>query len=581
MAYRILKSNGQLLATIPDGTINTNDSSLGLPGRNYAGYGQTLDTNFVHITENFAKATPPANPLQGQLWYNTNANLLYVCPADGTTNAADWVPIAVAGGNTTTTFGTVNVNGNLNANNVVAVNSVQAANGAFTNISVTANANILNSTITTANISTLNTQIITTGANTTTGTMNGTWTITGGLSGNSLVVANGNVYTTGIRTDGYYYSNGSPFNGTYTNGNVFDYLTGANSTARFTGNIAPNLIVATGNITTTGNISATGNITGNYIIGNGSLLTGVAVSGGTTIVNGNSNVNIPAANGNVTISSAGNANIIIVTGTGANIAGTLRSTGNANVGNLGTTGVFATTLSSTGNANVGGTLSVSGNITGGNLLGTLANGNSNISIPSANGNILFSTFGYEVGRFGTDLVFYVGATSFYDTGINARSLFNSSTKALSAVTTDVTGLGFSAIVAARQNTDGTVIEMWRGASIVGGISVTTTTTTYGTTSDHRLKDNIQPLTGSGSFIDALKPRTWTWVQNGENGVGFVAHEVAEVSPGSVAGAKDAVNEDGIPRYQTMEYGSAEFIANMIAELQELRRRVSQLEANNP
>jgi hypothetical protein len=310
-------------------------------------------------------------------------------------------------------------------------------------------------------------------------------------------------------------------------------------------------------------------------------LTGVSVSGGTTIVNGNSNVNIPAANGNVIISSAGNANIIIVTGTGANIAGTLSSTGNANVGNLGTTGVFATTLSSTGNANVGGTLNVSGNIIGGNLLGTLANGNSNISIPSANGNILFSTFGYEVGRFGTDLVFYVGATSFYDTGINARSLFNSSTKALSAVTTDVTGLGFSAIVAARQNTDGTVIEMWRGASIVGGISVTTTTTTYGTTSDHRLKDNIQPLTGSGSFIDALKPRTWTWVQNGENGVGFVAHEVAEVSPGSVAGAKDAVNEVGIPRYQTMEYGSAEFIANMIAELQELRRRVAQLEAKNP
>jgi hypothetical protein len=548
MAYRILKSNGQLLTTIPDGTINTTSTTLGLPGRNYAGYGQTLDTNFVHITENFAKATPPANPLQGQLWYNTNANLLYVCPADGTTNAADWVPIAVAGGNTTTTFGTVNVNGNLNANNVIAVNSVQAANGAFTNISVTANANIASSSTITANVGTLTTQVITTGANTTTGTMNGTWTITGGLSGNSLVVANGNVYTTGIRTDGYYYSNGAPFNGTYTNGNVFDYLTGANSTPRFTGNIAPNLIAATGNITTTGNISATGNITGNYIIGNGSQLTGLVISGGTTIVSGNSNVNIPAANGNVNISAVGNANVVVVTGTGANVAGTLN---------------------------------VTGNITGGNLLGTLANGNSNISIPTANGNISFSTFGSEVGRFGTDLVFYVGATSFYDSGINARSLFSSSTKALSAVTTDVTGLGFAAIVAARQNTDGTVIEMWRGASIVGGISVTATTTTYGTTSDHRLKDNIQPLTGSGSFIDALKPRTWTWVQNGENGVGFVAHEVAEISPESVAGAKDAINEDGTPRYQTMEYGSAEFIANMIAELQDLRRRVAQLEASNP
>jgi hypothetical protein len=334
MAYRILKSNGQLLTTIPDGTINTTSTTLGLPGRNYAGYGQTLDTNFVHITENFAKATPPANPLQGQLWYNTNANLLYVCPADGTTNAADWVPIAVAGGNTTTTFGTVNVNGNLNANNVIAVNSVQAANGAFTNISVTANANIASSSTITANVGTLTTQVITTGANTTTGTMNGTWTITGGLSGNSLVVANGNVYTTGIRTDGYYYSNGAPFNGTYTNGNVFDYLTGANSTPRFTGNIAPNLIAATGNITTTGNISATGNITGNYIIGNGSQLTGLVISGGTTIVSGNSNVNIPAANGNVNISAVGNANVVVVTGTGANVAGTLNVTGNTTFSGL-------------------------------------------------------------------------------------------------------------------------------------------------------------------------------------------------------------------------------------------------------
>jgi hypothetical protein len=275
MAYTIVKSNGTVLTTIPDGTINTTSTTLGLPGKNFSGYGQTLDTNFVHIIENFANDTPPANPLQGQLWYNTNANLLYVCPADRTANASAWVPIAVAGGNTTTTFGTVNVNGNLNANNVIAVNSVQAANGAFTNISVTANANIATSSTITANIGTLTTQVITTGANTTAGTMNGTWTITGGLSGNSLIVANGNIYTTGIRTNNYYYANGAPFNpsGTYTNGNVFDYLTGANSVVRFTGNIAPNLIVATGNISTTGTLSATGNAT----VGN-LTITGVATN---------------------------------------------------------------------------------------------------------------------------------------------------------------------------------------------------------------------------------------------------------------------------------------------------------------
>jgi hypothetical protein len=46
----------------------------------------------------------------------------------------------------------------------------------------------------------------------------------------------------------------------------------------------------------------------------------------------------------------------------------------------------------------------------------------------------------------------------------------------------------------------------------------------------------------------------------------------------VCGEKDAVNDDGSPRYQSMEYGSAEFIANIIAELQSLRARVAALEA---
>ena len=67
MAYTIVKSDGNVLTTIPDGTINTTSTSLGLPGRNYAGYGQALDTNFVHLTENFADGTVPPNPLRGQL----------------------------------------------------------------------------------------------------------------------------------------------------------------------------------------------------------------------------------------------------------------------------------------------------------------------------------------------------------------------------------------------------------------------------------------------------------------------------------------------------------------------------------
>jgi hypothetical protein len=126
--------------------------------------------------------------------------------------------------------------------------------------------------------------------------------------------------------------------------------------------------------------------------------------------------------------------------------------------------------------------------------------------------------------------------------------------------------------------DTNIVQFYRSGSTVGTISVTTSATAYNTSSDYRLKDNQQPLTGSGAFIDALQPKTWEWKADGSKGVGFIAHEVQEVSPGSVVGEKDAVDEDGKPKYQAMEYGSAEFIANIVAELQSLRKRVAQLEA---
>lgn len=265
MAYTIVKSDGTVLTTIADGTINTTSTSLGLPGRNYAGYGQTLDTNFVHLMENFADTTPPSNPLRGQLWFDTNANTLYVCPADGTSNANAWLALTSTASGGTTTFGAVTVTGNLQANNITALNNITGANGSFTNISVSANANIATGNITTGNISTLNTTVITTGANTTAGTLTGTWTANGGSSGNTLIVTNGNIVaSTGIKTDNYYYANGTPisFAGTYNNSNVAAYL------PTYGGAILANTVTATA-ITTGANTTA-GTITGNFTLTSGS-----------------------------------------------------------------------------------------------------------------------------------------------------------------------------------------------------------------------------------------------------------------------------------------------------------------------
>ena len=271
MAYTIVKSDGTVLTTIADGTINTTSTSLGLPGRNYAGYGQTLDTNFVQSLENFAANTPPANPLRGQLWYDINNSLLKICPTDGQSNANAWITVAVSSGTSTTTFGSVQVTGNLQANNISANNAITGNSITVAFATVTANATIANAAITAGNIGTLTTQAITTGANTTAGSLTGTWTANGGSSGNTLIVTNGNIVAvTGIKTDNYYYANGSPFNptGTYTNGNVFDYLTGSNAVVQFTGNIAPTRV--TTSIITTGANTTAGNITGNWTLTTGS-----------------------------------------------------------------------------------------------------------------------------------------------------------------------------------------------------------------------------------------------------------------------------------------------------------------------
>jgi hypothetical protein len=77
MAYTINRTDGSIFATISDGTINT-DSSVTLIGKNYAGYGEFLGENTIRLLENGSNATAPANPLKGQLWFDSANGLLKV-----------------------------------------------------------------------------------------------------------------------------------------------------------------------------------------------------------------------------------------------------------------------------------------------------------------------------------------------------------------------------------------------------------------------------------------------------------------------------------------------------------------------
>lgn len=77
MAYTINLTDGSIFATIADGTINTS-SSMTLVGKNYAGYGEFLDENFIHLLENSANTTAPTAPLDGQIWWDTGTGTLNV-----------------------------------------------------------------------------------------------------------------------------------------------------------------------------------------------------------------------------------------------------------------------------------------------------------------------------------------------------------------------------------------------------------------------------------------------------------------------------------------------------------------------
>ena len=107
-----------------------------------------------------------------------------------------------------------------------------------------------------------------------------------------------------------------------------------------------------------------------------------------------------------------------------------------------------------------------------------------------------------------------------------------------------------------------------GGSPVGTVSITTTTTTYSTSSDYRLKNSVVPMTTGLSTVSALKPVTYRWNADNSNGEGFIAHELQAVIPLAVTGEKDAVNEDGNPVHQGVDY--SKIVVHLVAAIQELK-----------
>ena len=91
MSYQLNKTDGTLLLDLIDGQIDTASTNLTLVGRNYSGYGEYFNENFIRLLENFSNTAAPSNPLTGQLWWDSTEQRLKVY--DGTVWKASGGPI--------------------------------------------------------------------------------------------------------------------------------------------------------------------------------------------------------------------------------------------------------------------------------------------------------------------------------------------------------------------------------------------------------------------------------------------------------------------------------------------------------
>ena len=111
---------------------------------------------------------------------------------------------------------------------------------------------------------------------------------------------------------------------------------------------------------------------------------------------------------------------------------------------------------------------------------------------------------------------------------------------------------------------------------VGSISVSSGATSYNTTSDYRLKENVVDLTGATERLKQIPVHQFNFISDPDTTVdGFIAHEVQDIVPEAVHGTKDAVDDDGNPVYQGID--QSKLVPLLVATIKELEARITALE----
>jgi hypothetical protein len=137
---------------------------------------------------------------------------------------------------------------------------------------------------------------------------------------------------------------------------------------------------------------------------------------------------------------------------------------------------------------------------------------------------------------------------------------------------------FGNIIESRWTGTGSIYHLLvrNGNGLVGGVTSSGSTTSFVTSSDHRLKDTIAPMAGALSLVQQLKPVTYKWKADGSSGQGFIAHELQAVVPECVTGTKDAVDAEGKPAYQGID--QSKLVPLLTAALQEALAKIDSLTA---
>jgi len=122
------------------------------------------------------------------------------------------------------------------------------------------------------------------------------------------------------------------------------------------------------------------------------------------------------------------------------------------------------------------------------------------------------------------------------------------------------------------------LAFYNGNGIVGDIKTSGSTTSYNTSSDYRLKTDVQPMAGATERLKALKPVNFEWIADGTRVDGFIAHEVQEIVPEAISGEKDAEDENGNIVPQAID--QSKLVPLLTSAIQEQQQIIEDLKSQN-